>query len=69
MTGLRRHLSRDDINALKVAYRELFESGQPLQERAESLLKRSESKIIKNLVTFITTSKRGIPYIRKNING
>ena len=69
LTGLRRHVNRDDINALKVAYRELFESGQALQETAESLLKRSESQIIKNLLTFITTSKRGIPYIRKNING
>ena len=69
LTGLRRHLNRDEINELKVAYRELFESGQALQETAETLLKNSESKIIKNLVTFITTSKRGIPYIRKNING
>jgi len=69
LTGLRRQLSRDDINELKVAYRKLFESGQALQETAEALLKISESKIIKNLVTFITTSKRGIPYVRKNING
>jgi len=69
LTGLRRQLSRDDINELKVAYRELFESGQALQETAETLLKDSESEIIKNLLTFITKSKRGIPYIRKNING
>ena len=69
LTGLRRQLSRDDINALKVAYRELFESGQALQETAEALLETSELKIVKNLVMFITQSKRGIPYIRKNING
>lgn len=69
ITGLRRHINRDEINSLKVAYRELFESGQALQEIAEELLEKSESKIIKNLVKFITTSKRGIPYIRKNING
>jgi len=69
LTGLRRHLNRDEINNLKVAYRELFESGQALQETAELLLEKSESEIIKNLVTFITKSKRGIPYIRKNING
>ena len=69
LTGLRRRISREDINELKVAYRKLFESGQSLQETAEALFKTSESKIIKNLVTFITTSKRGIPYIRKNING
>ena len=69
LTGLRRHLNRDEINSLKIAYRELFESGQALQETAESLLKKSDSEIIKKLVTFITQSKRGIPYVRKNING
>jgi UDP-N-acetylglucosamine acyltransferase len=69
LTGLRRQLSRDDINELKVAYRKLFESGQALKETTETLLKESESEIIKNLLTFITKSKRGIPYIRKNING
>jgi UDP-N-acetylglucosamine acyltransferase len=69
LTGLRRHLPREEINLLKTAYRELFESGNSLQERAETLLEISESEIIKNLVRFITTSKRGIPYIRKNING
>jgi len=69
LTGLRRELNRDDINELKVAYRKLFESGQALQETAETLLKDSESEVIKNLLTFITKSKRGIPYIRKNING
>ena len=69
LTGLRRHLNREEINNLKVAYKELFESGLPLQERAEILLNKSESKIVKNLVMFITKSKRGIPYIRKNING
>jgi len=69
LTGLRRHLNRDDINDLKVTYRKLFESGQALQEIAEKLLEENESEIIKKLLTFITTSKRGIPYIRKNING
>ena len=69
LTGLRRHLQREEINLLKTAYRELFEKGNSLQETAETLLETSESKIIKNLLTFITISKRGIPYIRKNING
>jgi len=69
LTGLRRHIARDEINLLKTAYKELFESGNALQETAEKLLKNNQSKIVKNLVTFITTSKRGIPYIRKNING
>jgi UDP-N-acetylglucosamine acyltransferase len=69
LTGLRRHIARDEINLLKTAYKELFESGNALQETAEKLLKSSESEIVKKLVTFITASKRGIPYVRKNING
>lgn len=69
LTGLRRHLERDEINALKIAYRELFESGQALQERAEELLQQSTSENVKKLVTFITESKRGIPFVRKNNNG
>ena len=66
LTGLRRQLERDEINALKTAYRELFESGEALQETAEKLLKTTASKNVKNLVEFITNSKRGIPFIRKN---
>ncbi|MCH9741332.1 MAG: acyl-[acyl-carrier-protein]--UDP-N-acetylglucosamine O-acyltransferase, partial [Epsilonproteobacteria bacterium] len=57
------------INALKSAYKALFESGEPLQERAEELLKETNTPSVKNLLAFITTSKRGIPFIRKNING
>lgn len=68
LTGLRRHLKRDEINALKTAYRELFESGQALQESAETLHNKSESENVKKLITFITESKRGIPFIRKNNN-
>lgn len=69
LTGLRRHLQREEINALKIAYRELFESGQALQETAELLLQSSTSESVKKLVRFITESKRGIPFIRKNNNG
>ncbi len=68
LTGLRRHLERDEINALKTAYRELFESGKALQESAEELLQKSSSENIKKLAAFITQSKRGIPFIRKNSN-
>jgi UDP-N-acetylglucosamine acyltransferase len=69
LTGLRRALERDEINALKTAYKELFESGKALQESAEELLKNSPSENVKKLVEFITKSKRGIPFIRKNNNG
>ena len=65
LTGLRRAFPREDINALKIAYRELFESGEALQETAELLQTRSSSEHVKKLVEFITKSKRGIPYTRK----
>jgi UDP-N-acetylglucosamine acyltransferase len=69
LTGLRRHIDRDEINRLKSVYRELFESGEPLKESVERLLKEENSKIVKNLLEFVTNSKRGIPFTRKNING
>ena len=65
LTGLRRALNRADINDLKVAYRELFESGEALQETAKRLQSESSSEYVKKLVEFIAKSKRGIPYIRK----
>lgn len=65
LTGLRRGLPREDVNELKTAYKELFESGSPLQETAEDLKSKSSSIHVKKLAEFITNSKRGIPYIRK----
>ena len=64
LTGLRRSMSRDDINELKVAYRSLFEQGNPLQEVAQSILETTTSDKVKNLCEFIKASKRGIPFKR-----
>lgn len=66
LTGLRRHIDRDEINALKAAYRELFEEGKPLQDVAQKLFEASTSEKVKNLCKFIKTSKRGIPFTRKH---
>lgn len=65
LTGLRRGLPREAVNELKTAYRELFESGQALQETAEKIYQESSSEYVKKLAAFITQSKRGIPYTRK----
>ena len=65
LTGLRRQMGREEINALKVAYRELFEQGNPLQEAAQRLFETSDSEKVKTLCKFIKTSKRGIPFTRK----
>jgi len=65
LTGLRRQLERSDIDGLKAAYRDLFESGQPLKETAEALLETTENTYVKNICNFVLTTKRGIPYERK----
>jgi len=65
LTGLRRKMEREEINALKLAYRELFEQGNPLQEAAQRLFETSNSEKVKTLCKFIKTSKRGIPFTRK----
>lgn len=66
LTGLRRHIERDEINELKSAYRELFESGLPLKDTATKLLKNSEHHyVVKNLCNFVLKTKRGIPFERK----
>jgi len=64
LTGLRRNIQREDINLLKVAYRELFEQGKPLQEMAQKICENTQSDKVKKLCEFIKTSKRGIPFKR-----
>jgi len=65
LTGLRRHLKdRKDIDAIKKAYKELFESGKALKEIASELVK-SENIYVKKLAEFVVNSKRGIAYDRK----
>lgn len=64
LNGLRRHIERSEIDALRAAYRDLFESGQPLQEQTAALLQETHSELVKNLCTFILNTKRGIPYER-----
>ncbi len=65
LTGLRRRLEREDINALKVAYKDLFESGQPLKETANEILENTSSHYVKDLCNFVLKTKRGIPFQRK----
>ncbi len=64
LTGIRRSMERDEINALKSAYKALFEDGNPLQEVAETLFESSTSEKVRSLCEFIKTSKRGIPFTR-----
>ena len=66
LTGLRRHLQREDIDELKSAYRELFEAGRALKDAANELLEKSSSHYIQSLCNFVLKTKRGIPYERKH---
>jgi UDP-N-acetylglucosamine acyltransferase len=65
LTGLRRHVERSDIDALKSAYRDLFESGRPLKDVAAELVETSSSHYVHNICNFILKTKRGIPFERK----
>jgi UDP-N-acetylglucosamine acyltransferase len=66
LTGLRRNVERHDIDALKSAYRDLFESGQPLKDTASELVESSSNFHVIKLCNFILKTKRGIPFERKN---
>lgn len=66
ITGLRRHLNRESIDALKVAYKVLFEQGRPLADAAQELLSTSENQAVQNLAQFVLETKRGIPFERKS---
>ncbi len=65
LTGLRRNLEREDINELKSAYRELFESGKPLKDTASEILETTKNHYVNDLCDFVLKTKRGIPYDRK----
>ncbi len=65
LTGLRRNIERSDIDALKAAYKELFESGKPIKESAGELLENTKNLHVHNLCNFIIKTKRGIPFERK----
>lgn len=65
LTGLRRNLSREEIDELKAAYKELFESGKPLKDVANELFENTNNHHVHNLCNFILKTKRGIPYERK----
>ena len=66
LTGLRRRLDRMDIDAIKRAYRELFESGEAIRDTAERLLNENDvNEAVEKLCRFIMESRRGIPFKRK----
>ncbi len=66
LNGLRRRFeNREDINAIKNAYKELFSSGNPLQESATEILQNSKNEHVLHLAQFVADTQRGIPFNRK----
>jgi UDP-N-acetylglucosamine acyltransferase len=65
LTGLRRNIPREDIDALKSAYKEIFESGKPIKESASQIVEDVNNHHVHNLCNFIIKTKRGIPFERK----
>ncbi len=67
INGLRRRFSksRSDIDAIRKAYKEIFESGLPIVEVAKDILATSDNQYVKQLAQAVADTKRGIPFIRK----
>lgn len=63
--GLRRNYGKEDIDALKDAFKKLFRAKGSLQESATKLLEESTNEKVQKLCKFIVETKRGIPYERQ----
>ncbi|MGE4295203.1 MAG: acyl-ACP--UDP-N-acetylglucosamine O-acyltransferase [Campylobacterales bacterium] len=61
LVGLRRHLERDRIDALKPVYKALFRSGRNPKSAAQELLDGELTPEARMLCEFVIASKRGIP--------
>lgn len=65
MVGLRRSkVAKDEIDALKITYKELFRSYKPIKDTATNILNNTKFTCVKNLCQFVLDTNRGIPYKR-----
>ncbi len=66
LTGLRRNLkNRSDVDQIKKAYKEIFESGNAISDTAKALKLKNDNPYVMELASFVTETKRGIPFTRK----
>ncbi len=66
LNGLRRKFKdRSDIDAIKKAYKDIFESGNAISDVAKELLEINNNKYVHELASFVVNTKRGIPFNRK----
>ncbi len=66
LTGLRRNLkNRKDIDEIKKAYKDIFESGNAIADTAKQLKFKTDNPYVLKLANFVLETKRGIPFNRK----
>ena len=66
LTGLRRNLkNRSDVDEIRKAYKEIFESGNAISDTAKALKLKNNNPYVNELASFVTQTKRGIPFNRK----
>jgi len=65
INGLRRRFERSDINEIKKAYKDIFTSNEAISDSANKILEETQNEYVKKLAQFVTTTKRGIPFTRK----
>ncbi len=66
INGLRRRFKdRSDIDAIKKAYKKIFDSGLAIADVANEILETTNNTYVKQLATFVINTKRGIPFTRK----
>jgi len=66
LIGLRRNVSKEDLEALRKAYKIIFRGVKLPKDEAENVIKTATSEKVKYLCKFIIENKRGIPYERKS---
>ena len=66
INGLRRRFKdRSNIDAIKKAYKAIFDSANPIKESASKVIETTENEYAKQLARFVLETKRGIPFTRK----
>ncbi|RXJ55448.1 acyl-ACP--UDP-N-acetylglucosamine O-acyltransferase [Candidatus Marinarcus aquaticus] len=66
LNGLRRRFSdRADIDAIRKAYKAIFESGHPIGDVAQEIIQSSDNEHVLAFANFVLNTKRGIPFTRK----
>ncbi len=66
LVGLRRNFTKEDTDALRVAYKAIFRGEGSMKDTAKEIFDTTKNEKVKNFCDFIINTKRGIPYERKN---